>query len=74
MLLIPIRRTWREDRRQVRIAAIAEYLIGVPMRKIEIKYNIMSAEILYYLKKTKHFKLRRIRRTSEQIKQQGHLT
>lgn len=69
MLLIPIRRTWREDRRQVRIAAIADYLIGrLTTREIFLKHGISDAEIYYHLKRTKHFKLRRIRRTSEQIK------
>jgi uncharacterized protein YjcR len=45
--------------REVRIAAVADYLIGVRTRDILAKYRINHATILHWIKKSGHFVMRR---------------
>jgi hypothetical protein len=44
--------------RETIVGACADYLLGVKVDEIERKWKINEGVVYYYLRKTKHFKLR----------------
>jgi uncharacterized protein YjcR len=50
--------------RRIRIAACADYLLGVSLKRIEIKYHIPGTTVCYWVRKA-GFKLRNKRATTE---------